>query len=152
MMESMTDTKFSLTNLDVFRRQGVALEARDAGYKAGCRVTFPNGWAVSIQWGAGNYGSNYDAPIDRAKPVPDATTAEIAVIAPGEHGDMVRWMDDDVVQGWCTMERVQHVLDLVAEGKLMREYQAPPPPPEMRADDGWDAPASAETHPLQEDE
>lgn len=141
MMEIMTDQTFSLDNLKIFERPGTTTKPRDEGYKAGCHITFPNGWAVSIQWGAGNYGSNYDAPIDRNVQVPPASTAEIAVFSPDPREDMVRWTDGDVVQGWCTMDRVQHVLDLVAEGKLMREYQEPPPPPEMRADDGWDAAA-----------
>ena len=131
----MTDL-FSLAELSVFERPGAEIEPRDRPGRAGCLVTFPNGWGVSIQWGAGNYGSNYDHPFDGW--VPDATTAEIAVIAPGDQGDLVTWADGDTVQGWCSMDRVQRVLDLVAEGKLMRERQDPPPPPVLIADDGWE--------------
>lgn len=133
-----TQTLFALDNLAVFERPGATIKPRDEGWRAGCHVTFPNGWAVSIQWGSGNYGSNYDAPIDRSTRVPDASSAEVAVVAPGDHGDLVRWKDGDTVQGWCSMERVQRLLDLVAEGKLMREHQDPPPPPVMIADDGWE--------------
>lgn len=137
MQREHTSQLFSVDNLDVFQRPGVTIKPRDEGWRAGCHVTFPNGWAVSIQWGAGNYGSNYDAPISRSTSVPAATSAEIAVIAPGEHGGLVKWADGDTVQGYCSMERVQRVLDLVAEGKLMRAHQEPPPPPEMVADDAW---------------
>lgn len=134
-----SQTKFSLDDTDVFARPGAEITPRGGDdWRAGVHVKFPNDWALSIQWGAGNYGSNYDAPISRSSGVPDATEAEIAVLEP-QHGDLVDWANGDSVQGWCSMERVQRVLDLMAAGELMREIQDPPPPPRLAADDGWDA-------------
>jgi len=54
--------------------------------RKGFHVTFENGYTVSVQFGYGNYGSNYnwpgespDDPMSRHEgPVPKAATAEVA--------------------------------------------------------------------------
>jgi hypothetical protein len=115
---------FSLDNLAVFERHGATVDSR--GGRSGCWVRLPNGWVLSVQWGGCMYGSNYD---ERAgADVPPATTAEIAAWREGEwepsRGGLVQWADGDTVQGWCSMERVLHVLDLMAEDKLLRVVSA----------------------------
>jgi hypothetical protein len=122
---------FSTDNLAVFERHGATVTTR-AG-RAGCRITLPNKWELSVQWGPGMYGSNYDSNYDSLyighEDHLTARQAEIAVIAP--RGGLVEWADGDTVQGWCSMERVQHVLDLLASGNLIVDGERP------IADDGW---------------
>lgn len=129
-------TVFSVDHLDVFDRPGATVTKREDPRVrvAGCWVKFDDGWTVSIQWGNGNYCSNYDNDFD--SPAQDATTAEIAVWE-GDKGDLKTWADGDTVQGYCSMERVQHVLDLVAEGELEKEF-VPSGTPLTRLDDGWE--------------
>jgi hypothetical protein len=47
--------------------------------EGGFRVDFPNGWTVSVQWGAGNYGDNH-AAMSRQRPAEgwSSRTAEVA--------------------------------------------------------------------------
>jgi hypothetical protein len=136
-LSAETGELFALDNLRILGRPNAVIEKREDGHHAGCWVHFDNGWTVSIQWGVGNYSDNYCMGLD-AKPE-DSTTAEVAVWA-GD-GDMVRWGTDSeypaTVLGYCPMARVQHILDLVAEDKLMQTWQPPTPPPEQRAIDGW---------------
>lgn len=110
-------TLFSVDNLEVFKRHDATVGRRST--RAGCWVNLPNNWVLSVQWDAGNYGSNYHA--DYGDPVDDAVTAEIAAWRSGPDGTagMVEWADGDTVQGWCPMERVQKVLDLLAEDRLV---------------------------------
>lgn len=119
---------FAMDNLALFERHGATVET--CGAAAGCWVKLPNGWTLSIQWDRVNYGSNHNAPV-RGN-VPDAVTAEVA--AWHEKGSMVTWDGGDTVLGYVSVERAQHILDLLAEGKLMQDYQ---PPVEQRAVDGW---------------
>jgi hypothetical protein len=130
-----TKARFSADNLSVFERHGATATQREPGYP-GCWVKFPNGWTLSIQWGGGMYGSNRDEQIG-SHDVPDAIEAEIAAW-PSDHDGLVRWSDGDTVQGWCSMDRVQSVIDLIAEGKLMRDPD--PESVEKVADDGWQDP------------
>lgn len=120
--------QFSLDSLAVFERHGATVETH--GERHGCWVKLPNGWMLSIQWGGCMYGSNYD---ERAgSDVPPATTAEVAAWREGGDG-MVTWANGDTVLGYCSMERVQHILDLLAEDTLMQTHQSE----ELRAVDGW---------------
>lgn len=140
MMESMTDTKFSLDNLDALMRPGATIEKRAEGRHAGCWVTLTSGWVLSIQWGTGNYSDNYVKHGDE-KPE-DSTTAELAAWrADDPSKDMIRWGADEyseTVEGYVSMARVQHILDLLQEDKLVVMWQPPTPDPEPRAIDGWD--------------
>lgn len=142
-MTTQTDAKFSLDNLDVFMRPGASIEPRDGKSHAGCWVTLANGWVLSIQWGRMNYSDNYDGDFDE-KPK-DSSTAEIAVWHSDEgRQGMVGWGEGewaDEIQAYVSMERVQHILDLLHNGTLVQPYTpppAPPPEPTTRAVDGWD--------------
>jgi hypothetical protein len=132
-MTSVTDQKFSLDNLDVFKRPGAVIEKREDDYHAGCWVTL-NGWTLSIQWGNGNYGDNYGT-LNAGKPG-DSMRAEIAVWRKDSKADLVKWGEDehgDTVVGYVDMAFVQRVLDLIERDELVQMWQAPRPAPEARA-------------------
>jgi len=86
---------------------------------SGFHLTFSNGLTVSVQFGPGNYGSNYDMMFDGDdQKVPEAYTAEVAVW--NEKG---RWITrqffpdcdgDDTVVGYVTPDRVA---DLITDVK-----------------------------------
>lgn len=87
--------------------------------RKGFHITFENGWTVSVQFGYGNYGSNYDWPGDNPSdplsrhegPVPKAATAEVAAWpAEGE------WLvfDGDTVAGHYTPAQVLELMNRVS--------------------------------------
>lgn len=68
----------------------------------GFHITFGNGWTVSVQFGPGNYGSNYDMsffpdPMEQYRQAGriGATSAEIAAWPPG--GQLIEWPEGDTV-------------------------------------------------------
>ena len=75
----------------------------------GFQIKFDNGYTVSVQFGPGNYSSNYNADFitERGKPQ-TATLAETALIDP--NGDFVVYKDDDV-QGYQSTEDVLELLN-----------------------------------------
>lgn len=109
-----TDAMFALDNLDVFAREGATVERSKT--HAGCRVTFENGWALSIQWGLYTYSDNHDGTFAFTDAAPDSTTAECAAWKNG--GDMLPWSDGDTVAGWLTMSDVQGLLDAMARDEV----------------------------------
>lgn len=114
----MTDSKlFAVDNLAVFERHGAEVKQSRGG--VGAHVILSNGWTLSVQWGAGTYSTNHGVWIHPDTVVDDAVTAEIAVWRGGD--GMVEWADGDTVQGWCSMERVQKILDLLAEDRLVAD-------------------------------
>lgn len=91
--------------------------------KKGFRLTFPNGYAISVQFGPGNYGSNYDMRIrddDEEAGKRGATEVETAIIDPSNNliQDPKEGEDADTVQGYQTMEQVMD--------RIMRIYALPP--------------------------
>jgi len=78
----------------------------------GFQIMFDNGYTVSVQFGPGNYGSNYNASfLDEMGKPQQATTAETALIAPD--GNFVAYKDDDV-QGYQTVNDVLALLNYAA--------------------------------------
>lgn len=94
--------------------------AKGPGFKLtgghGFHVTFENGWTVSVQFGGGNYCSNYDDDIgDREKSGEKGSIdAETAVWGPD--GKMLDMGDGDTVQGYQTPEQVLKLLTFAANG------------------------------------
>lgn len=79
----------------------------------GFRITLPNDYTVSVQFGPGNYGSNRAETYDTAMNKPQsATLAETALIAP--NGDFVAYLGDDV-QGYQTPEDVLELLNYASK-------------------------------------
>ena len=78
----------------------------------GFQIMFDNGYTVSVQFGPGNYGSNYNLGFAENinKPM-TATTAETALIAPD--GNFVTYKDDDV-QGHQTVNDILALLNYAA--------------------------------------
>lgn len=76
----------------------------------GFQMTFANGWTVSVQFGAGNYSSNYN--VDFSTPTPEATTAEIA--AWNAEGEWHEFEHGDTVCGWCGPDDVANFINLIA--------------------------------------
>lgn len=74
----------------------------------GIHITFDNGYTLSIQWGPGNYGSNYDLEFG-PRPIPDykADTVEVAVW--DRNGTWDKY-DGDTVRGYVP---ANEVLDLI---------------------------------------
>lgn len=60
----------------------------------GFRVTFENGYTVSVQFGPGNYGSNYNLGFESMGKPMSADLAETALIDPA--GNFVPYKEDDV--------------------------------------------------------
>ncbi len=75
----------------------------------GFQIKLDNGYTVSVQFGPGNYGSNYNLSMleNMGKPM-TALTAETALIAPD--GGFVQYKDDDV-QGHQTVNDVLALLN-----------------------------------------
>lgn len=94
----------------------------------GVKFTFANGWGLSVQWGPGNYGSNYNLIRDvasswdlpRKSEFWGADQAEVAPISPS--GNLVPLPgEEDTVVGYCTpadvLEYMNHAAGLPAEMK-----------------------------------
>jgi hypothetical protein len=63
----------------------------------GFQITFDNGYTVSVQFGPGNYGSNYNTSFDEYGKPQQATTVETALMGPNR--EFISYKDDDV-QGY----------------------------------------------------
>lgn len=84
----------------------------------GFRIKFENGWAVSVQFGPGNYCDNYDREIGKEEAAcgkEGSRTAEVAVINP--KGDLIELSNGDTVDGYVTAKRVLELL-VETEGRL----------------------------------
>ena len=79
----------------------------------GFSITFDNGYTVSVQFGPGNYSSNYNLSMldNMGKPM-TATLAETALIAP--NGDFVSYKDNDV-QGYQSTVDVLELLQYASQ-------------------------------------
>ncbi len=79
----------------------------------GFQITFDNGYTVSVQFGPGHYGSNYNADFlaEMGKPQ-TATTVETALIDPS--GDFVAYQGEDV-QGYVNADSVLELLNYASK-------------------------------------
>lgn len=80
----------------------------------GFQITFENGYTVSVQFGPGNYGSNYQLGFDSYGKPMTAASAETALIGPDNA--FVAYMDDDV-QGHRTAADVLALMNYAASLK-----------------------------------
>ena len=82
----------------------------------GFHIDLPNGWTVSVQFGAGNYSSNRNAEFDAEKnaDVWKSKTAEIACF-PTEKGGEWYSFGDDEVKGWVTSTEFMEWLEVFKE-------------------------------------
>ena len=79
----------------------------------GVKLTFPNGYAVSIQWGRHNYChiKKIQNPVDPSEHVSAAASVETAIIGPD--GEFVSYKGDDV-QAYQNLADVLKTLNYVA--------------------------------------
>ncbi len=79
----------------------------------GFQITLDNGYMVSVQFGPGNYGSNYNlSMIDNMNKPMTALTAETALIDP--EGHFVVYKEDEV-QGHQTVSDVLELLNYASK-------------------------------------
>ena len=78
----------------------------------GFQITFDNGYRVSVQFGPGNYGSNYSASFDEYGKPQKATIVETALLDP--NGNFVPYKDDDV-QGYQNVNDVLELLNFASK-------------------------------------
>jgi len=86
--------------------------------EGGFRVDCPNGWTVSIQWGAGNYGDNHiassmNSPAGGWK----SRTAEVAAWRTKAR-DTEKWYDGDDstgVRGWQAVGDVMEYMRMISD-------------------------------------
>lgn len=82
--------------------------------RKGFHMTFENGLALSVQWGAGNYCDNYSDDDFSCTKDARSDTAEIAIIYPD--GEFLNPADfgigdsDGMVAGWLTSEQVADLM------------------------------------------
>ena len=76
----------------------------------GFQMTFENGWAISVQWGAGNYCNHYSEALDTI--TRDSTTAEVAVFTPD--GEFHRIGLDNDVKGYLSSNEVLELMNWTA--------------------------------------
>jgi len=83
----------------------------------GFKITFENGWTVSVQIGAGCYCANQDFKGDynTSKPSPNA---EIAAFRDGGKDRFWHDFDNDTVKGWC---KPDEILEFMNKISLMKE-------------------------------
>ena len=78
----------------------------------GFKITFDNGYTVSVQFGPGNYSSNYNlSKLDNMGKPMNATLAETALLDPD--GNFVQYKDDDV-QGYQSPADVLALMNYAA--------------------------------------
>ena len=96
----------------------------------GFRMTFENGFAISVQWGPGNYcekkDEDFDKPMDER--FSESCSAEIAVIDTNnniQENSSVGMISlgRDTVEGWVSADQVAKVITIVQSSKTKEEIQ-----------------------------
>jgi len=81
--------------------------------RKGFHITFENGWTVSVQFGPGNYGGNYDFwSSETPNILPPSPTAEIA--AWDASGKWHEFEEGDTVAGYRTPAQVLEFTNMIA--------------------------------------
>tara|TARA_R100000306_G_C4329372_1_gene119417 strand:+ start:315 stop:653 length:339 start_codon:yes stop_codon:yes gene_type:complete len=85
----------------------------------GFHINYPNGWTASVQWGIGNYCSNYNQKDKGYSPeFLESHTAEIASFPTTEFDNQDWWCefpDGDIIKGWCNVAEVMEFLNTVSK-------------------------------------
>ena len=96
----------------------------------GFRMTFENGFAISVQWGPGNYCEKKDEDFDKPEKERfwESCSAEIAVIDTNNNMQenssvgMIS-LGRDTVEGWVSADQVAKVITIVQSSKTKEEIQ-----------------------------
>jgi len=81
----------------------------------GFRMTFENGFEISVQWGTMNYCQRKEFTemgIEQKQDHWESSSAEIAVFSPD--GGMLPITEIDTVAGWLTTDQVAKVITIVS--------------------------------------
>jgi len=96
----------------------------------GFRMTFENGFAISVQWGPGNYCEKKDEDFDKPQKERfwESCSAEIAVIDTNnniQENSSVGMISlgRDTVEGWVSADQVAKVITIVQSSKTKEEIQ-----------------------------
>jgi hypothetical protein len=94
-----------------------------SGYNKGFRMTFENGFAISVQWGVGNYCEKKDDGEWSESTKHDfwsSNSAEIAVF--NKEGGFIEITNyPDVVAGWLSTNQVAKVIAIVSSAQTEDE-------------------------------
>ena len=108
-----------------------------SGYNKGFRMTFENGYSISVQWGVGNYcekqmNTNYEWNESTKHDFWSSNSAEIAVF--NKEGSMIpitvntiefangtEESYNDVVSGWLSTTQVAKVIAIVSSAQTEDE-------------------------------
>ena len=94
----------------------------------GFRMTFKNGFAISVQWGPGNYCEKKDEDFDKPEKSDfwSSHSAEIAIFDTNnrkqENSGMIS-LGRDTVEGWVSADQVAKVITIVQSSKTKEEIQ-----------------------------
>jgi hypothetical protein len=90
----------------------------------GFHITFENGVTVSVQFGGGNYGDNYDEPIgeEPKRKILESATAEVAVWDKANNWILLEYSGDagGGILGWQTPAQVLAILNWAAQREATR--------------------------------
>ena len=89
----------------------------------GFRMTFKNGFAISVQWGPGNYCEKKDEDFDKPEKERfwESCSAEIAIF--DSKDDSMITLGEDTVEGWVSADQVAKVITIVQSSKTKEEIQ-----------------------------
>ena len=99
-----------MTNYNEFKN-GFTLDAEQGSN--GFKMTFENGWTISVQWSSFNYCANRDFGTTTTTQERECVNAECAVW--DTNGDWFKLTASDDVQGWMSPDEV---------AELIRQVQA----------------------------
>ena len=87
----------------------------------GFRMTFENGFEISVQWGPGNYCERKDEDFNKPQEERfwESRTAEIAIF--DSKDDSMITLGKDNVDGWLTPDKVAKVITMVSLAKTKNE-------------------------------
>ena len=96
-----------------------------SSHNKGFRMTFENGFAISVQWGVGNYcekkdSGQWDEPTKHD--YWDSNSAEIAVF--GKDGEFITITNyPDVIAGWLSTDKVAKCITIIQSATTEEEIE-----------------------------
>ena len=87
----------------------------------GFRMKFKNGFAISVQWGPGNYCERKDEDFNKPQEERfwESRTAEIAIFNSKDNSMIT--LGKDNVDGWLTPDKVAKVITMVSLAETKNE-------------------------------
>ena len=96
-----------------------------SSHNKGFRMTFENGFSISVQWGVGNYCEKKDSgqwDESTKHDYWDSNSAEIAVF--GKDGEFITITDyPDVIAGWLSTDKVAKCITIIQSATTEEEIE-----------------------------